>query len=157
MALLDIRVWALLALLTDTYGVCYSQSLQVRRRAPCPPTTHSAKLQKNVGEMRIFAYFFVFWQVFFSYLCTCQLETGTALQATNPIDCVRGAIARCHLEISQKTKGKRQKTKVKDWEFMTAKAPMPRCNLNSSLFTLHSSVVLPSLSLHSPFALPSLF
>ena len=67
--------------------------------------------------MRIFAYFFVSKSIkvsksifsysdkfFFSYLCTCQLETGTALQATNPIDCVRGAIARCHLEISQKTK-----------------------------------------------------
>ena len=28
--------------------------------------------------------------------CTCQLETGTGLQPTRPIDCVRGCFARCH-------------------------------------------------------------
>ena len=31
-----------------------------------------------------------------THVVTCQLETGTALQATSPIDCVRGCFARCH-------------------------------------------------------------
>ena len=62
------------------------------------------RIEKYRKVLKCRKVFFRILTSFFSYLCTCQLETGTALQATNPIDCVRGAIARCHLEISQKTK-----------------------------------------------------
>ena len=63
--------------------------------------------------------------------------------------------ARCHRE---SVKG--QKTKAKSWRLRVPDgkgANAERCNLNFSLFTFHSWLVLPSLSLRYVFALPSLF
>ena len=34
------------------------------------------------------------------HVVTCQLETGTALQATSPIDFMRGCYARCHSNLN---------------------------------------------------------